>query len=62
LVIIQFKGAVKVRTNITVVPQVAYDLGYTDNGIMVLAPAAFFIVGLLIWLQRTITSKLNEED
>jgi len=46
----------------SVIPQVAYDLGYQNNGIMVLAPAAFFIVGLLIWLQRTISAKLNEED
>jgi len=46
----------------TVIPKVAYNLGYTNNGLMVLAPAAFFIVGLLIWLQRTISAKLNEED
>ena len=45
-----------------VIPEVAYDLGYSNNGLMVLAPAAFFIVGLLIWLQRTISAKLNEED
>lgn len=37
-----------------VVPDFAYRLGYTDNGLMVLAPAAFLIVGLLIWAQRSV--------
>ncbi len=39
---------------VKVVPQALYDLGYADNGLMVLAPAAFIIVGLLIWGQRTL--------
>ena len=38
-----------------VVPQVAYDLGYANMGLMVLAPGAFIILGLLIWAQRTWT-------
>jgi Na+-transporting NADH:ubiquinone oxidoreductase subunit D len=38
-----------------VVPQVAYDLGYVNMGLMVLAPGAFIILGLLIWAQRTWT-------
>ncbi len=45
-----------------VIPQFMYDLGYSNNGLMVLAPAAFFIVGLFIWLQRSITTKLVEEE
>lgn len=36
-----------------VVPAVAYDLGYVDMGLMVIAPGAFIILGLLIWAQRT---------
>lgn len=36
-----------------VVPQVAYDIGYVNMGLMVLAPGAFIILGLLIWAQRT---------
>lgn len=31
------------------VPQAAYDIGYVDNGLMVLAPAAFILLGLIIW-------------
>jgi Na+-transporting NADH:ubiquinone oxidoreductase subunit D len=36
-----------------VVPQAAYDMGYVNMGLMVLAPGAFIILGLLIWAQRT---------
>ncbi|MFH2203880.1 MAG: NADH:ubiquinone reductase (Na(+)-transporting) subunit D [Elusimicrobiota bacterium] len=38
---------------IKIVPSALYDLGYVNNGLMVLAPAAFIIVGLLTWAQRT---------
>jgi Na+-transporting NADH:ubiquinone oxidoreductase subunit D len=38
-----------------VIPQVAYDLGYVNMGLMVLAPGAFIILGLLVWAQRTWT-------
>ena len=34
-------------------PQAAYDLGYVNNGLMVLAPGAFILLGLMIWAQRT---------
>ncbi len=45
-----------------IIPRFVYDLGYEDNIIMVLAPAAFFLVGLFIWVQRTISSKLVERE
>ena len=38
-----------------VIPQAAYDMGYTNMGLMVLAPGAFIILGLLIWAQRSWT-------
>jgi len=38
-----------------VIPQAAYDAGYVNNGLMVLAPGAFIILGLIIWVQRSIT-------
>jgi len=31
------------------IPQAVYDIGYVDNGLMVLAPAAFILLGLIIW-------------
>ncbi len=37
-----------------VIPEFLYAHGYVNNGLMVLAPGAFIIVGLLIWAQRTI--------
>jgi Na+-transporting NADH:ubiquinone oxidoreductase subunit D len=40
---------------IPVIPQVAYDLGYQNMGLMVIAPGAFIILGLMIWAQRTYT-------
>ncbi|MBX2796617.1 MAG: NADH:ubiquinone reductase (Na(+)-transporting) subunit D [Myxococcales bacterium] len=43
-----------------VVPQALYDLGYVDNGLMVLSPGAFIILGLLIWAQRTWTGYTEE--
>ncbi|MFC1742823.1 NADH:ubiquinone reductase (Na(+)-transporting) subunit D [Candidatus Riflebacteria bacterium] len=37
-----------------IVPQKLYESGYTDMGIMVLAPSAFLILGLICWLQQEI--------
>lgn len=37
-----------------VVPQAFYDLGYMNMGFMQLAPAAFIIIGLLVWLQKSL--------
>ena len=35
---------------------------YPGNGLMVLAPSAFLIIGLMIWAQRTWMTKKFEED
>ena len=35
---------------------------YMPNGLMLLAPSAFFIIGLIIWLFKTINPKLQEGD
>ena len=40
---------------IKLVPQAVYDFGYADMGLMVIAPGAFIILGLIIWAQRTWT-------
>ena len=47
---------------IKLVPEFMYSMGYVNNGLMVLAPAAFFMVGLIIWVQRTVTKKLQETE
>jgi Na+-transporting NADH:ubiquinone oxidoreductase subunit D len=37
------------------VPQGAYDAGYVNNGLMVLAPGAFVLLGVIVWVQRAIS-------
>lgn len=34
--------------------QSLYDIGYVNNGLMVLAPGAFFLIGLFIWITNTL--------
>ena len=43
-----------------VVPQFLYDLGYVNCGMMVLAPGAFFLLGIIIWIQRAISGYSEE--
>jgi Na+-transporting NADH:ubiquinone oxidoreductase subunit D len=38
-----------------VIPQALYDSGYVNNGMMVLAPGAFFLLGVIVWIQRSIS-------
>jgi Na+-transporting NADH:ubiquinone oxidoreductase subunit D len=45
---------------VKVIPSIAYDFGYVDMGLMVIAPGAFIILGLLIWGQRTWTGYAEE--
>ncbi len=42
-----------------VIPQAFYAAGYEDMGIMLLAPGAFIVIGLLVWLQKTIAGERN---
>lgn len=39
---------------IKVVPAALYAAGYEDMGIMLLAPGAFIVIGLLVWLQKSV--------
>ncbi len=45
----------------SVIPQSLYDVGYVNNGLMVLAPGAFFLLGLIVWFQRAVTGHYEEE-
>lgn len=45
----------------SVIPQAVYDLGYQNMGLMVLAPGAFFIIGLLVWLKNSLPGISKEE-
>ena len=46
---------------VPLVPQVAYDMGYVNMGLMVLPPGAFILLGLYIWLQNTLLGRAGEE-
>jgi Na+-transporting NADH:ubiquinone oxidoreductase subunit D len=40
-----------------VIPNAFYDWGYVNNGLMVLAPGAFIIIGLFVWLEHSLLKK-----
>ncbi len=43
-----------------VIPQFLYDAGYVNCGLMVLAPGAFFLLGIIIWIQRAISGYVEK--
>ncbi len=45
---------------IPVVPGFMVDAGYQNMGLMVLAPGAFFIIGLLVWLKNSLPGVSHE--
>lgn len=44
-----------------VVPQSFYDMGYMDNGLMILPPMALISVACIIWAQRAHNKELQEK-
>ena len=44
-----------------VMPTVNNGGWYNPNGVMVLSPGAFFIIGFIIWIQRWISPSMQEE-
>ena len=54
-------GAGKVF-GVSVMPLVTEGGWYTPNGLMVLSPAAFFLIAIAIWIMRTMNPALVEED
>jgi len=45
-----------------VIPQGFYNLGYENNGFMILPPMALIVVGIIIWVQRYKNRKLIESN
>jgi Na+-transporting NADH:ubiquinone oxidoreductase subunit D len=37
-----------------IIPDALYQIGYSNNGLMVLAPGAFFLIGIFIWITNTL--------
>ena len=46
---------------IQVIPDSFYEMGYENNGMMLLSPMALITVGLIIWVQRSRNRKLIEK-
>lgn len=47
--------------DIQVVPQSLYNMGYVNNGMMILPPMALITVGVIIWVQRYYNRSLIEK-
>ncbi len=44
-----------------IIPESFYDLGYMNNGLMILPPMALVLLGCIIWVQRSIQKELQEK-
>ena len=44
-----------------IIPESFYDLGYMNNGLMILPPMALILLGCIIWAQRSIQKELQEK-
>ncbi len=42
---------------VPVIPEAFYQAGYVNNGLLVLAPGAFIMIGLFVWLEHTVLEK-----
>jgi len=45
-----------------VMPKAFYEMGYVNNGLMILPPMALVVVGIIIWIQRSKNPDLQEEN
>jgi Na+-transporting NADH:ubiquinone oxidoreductase subunit D len=45
-----------------VIPDAFYEMGYENNGLMLLSPMALITVGVIIWVQRARNRKLIEKN
>jgi len=43
-----------------VIPQAAYEAGYVNMGLMLLPPGAFLLLGIIIWIQRTMSGHFED--
>ncbi|MBR2947539.1 MAG: NADH:ubiquinone reductase (Na(+)-transporting) subunit D [Bacteroidales bacterium] len=44
-----------------IIPEKLYELGYMNNGLMILPPMALILLGCIIWVQRSIQKDLQEK-
>lgn len=43
------------------IPQALYDMGYVNNGLMMLSPAAFILLGVIVWGCKALGGAQGEE-
>jgi Na+-transporting NADH:ubiquinone oxidoreductase subunit D len=43
-----------------IIPESVYEMGYFNNGLIIMPPMALIIVGIIIWVQRSRNKKLIE--
>lgn len=46
---------------INVIPQSWYEAGYMNNGLMILPPMALILIGIIVWVQRSVQKDLQEK-
>ena len=46
---------------VRIIPESFYAAGYMDNGLVILPPMALIILGLIVWVQRSIQKDLQEK-
>ncbi len=46
---------------VQIIPQSFYDAGYMNNGLAILPPMALILLGIVIWVQRSIQKDLQEK-
>ncbi|NQV75047.1 MAG: NADH:ubiquinone reductase (Na(+)-transporting) subunit D [Bacteroidetes bacterium] len=44
-----------------IIPESAYEMGYFNNGLVIMPPMALIVVGIIIWVQRSRNKKLIED-
>ena len=47
---------------IQVIPQAVYDIGYVNNGLMIMPPMALICCAVIIWVHRSRNKDLQEEN
>ncbi len=45
-----------------VIPQAFYDLGYVNNGLMIMPPMALILCAVMIWIHRSRNKELQEQN
>ena len=45
-----------------IIPQALYNVGYVNNGLMILPPMALILIGVIIWIHRSFNKELIDKN